>query len=352
MLLLSVLIGLAGLSWALSVYARYSDRRVLLAAGLPALFIVVDAWTWTSPSTLSTLWHVLWMATHVYVLGMVVWMTQLVKRRADLVERHARELDEARNDSVAMRRLKTAFLANMNHEIRTPLTSIIGFSSLLSSEVEPEHGNMMRVIERSGQRLLDTLDSFLDLAMLEAGRVQLAREVVDLAEEARFHAARFGPLARGKGLSLEVSTPPNPVRALVDRSCMSRIYSRMISNAIKFTEEGSVSLDVRASNGRCHVSIQDTGIGIDDEYLPYLFSEFTQASTGTGRAFEGSGLGLAVTKRLVDLLDGTIEVETKQFEGSTFVITLPAFVPGGDGAESVEPPLLSTQRNERKHVVR
>ncbi|MEX0601647.1 MAG: ATP-binding protein, partial [Rhodothermales bacterium] len=133
-------------------------------------------------------------------------------------------------------------------------------------------------------------------------------------------------MARGKGLSLEVSTPPNPVRALVDRSCMSRIYSRMISNAIKFTEEGSVSLDVRASNGRCHVSIQDTGIGIDDEYLPYLFSEFTQASTGTGRAFEGSGLGLAVTKRLVDLLDGTIEVETKQFEGSTFVITLPAFV--------------------------
>lgn len=334
MYLASVLIGSAALLWSGYLFTRESDRRLLIAAGLPALLVVFDGWAWISSIDFSGIGQVLWIGTHFYVLGMVIWISTFVRQHAEMHDRHSAELVQARYESEAMRRLKTAFLANINHEIRTPLTSIIGFSSLLSGEVAVEHRNMMRVIERSGQRLLDTLDSFLDLAMLEAGRVQLNHEMVDLSEEARFHASRFGPLARSKGLSLDVHAPPSPVTAIVDRSCLSRIFARLIANALKFTEEGSVTIDVRASNGRCRVAIVDTGIGIDEEYLPYLFNEFTQASSGTGRAFEGSGLGLAVTKRLVDLLDGSIDVETQQFEGSTFVITLPSTAPSGDGAPS------------------
>lgn len=330
----SVLIGMTTLLWAGYLFGRLSDREVLVAAGLPAFLTAVDLWLWVEPVGFSLPGHVLWISTHLYVLGMVAWIARMVRRRAELEDTHAEELSEARNESEAMRRLKSAFLANMNHEIRTPLTSIIGFASLLSAEVGAEHRNMMRVIERSGQRLLDTLDSFLDLAMLESGRVQLAMEVIDLAEEAQFHAARFGALARGKGLALEVTTPDRAVLTLADRSCMSRIFSRLISNAIKFTEEGSIHIDVQADDEACRLSVADTGIGIEEEYLPYLFDEFTQASTGTGRAFEGSGLGLAVTKRLVDLLDGSIEVDTRPYEGSTFKITLPAFTPGGDGSDT------------------
>ena len=251
--------------------------------------------------------------------------------QARIAAEHAREESEqariaaerARVEAEEMARLKTAFLANMSHEIRTPLTAIIGFAQVLGEEVSLAQRDLVIPIEQSGKRLLATLNSVLDLARLKSDGIQVHLEPVDVAEEAHDLAMLLQPMAQERGLALTVHAPVRGVVALADRSALHRVLTNLLSNAIKFTDAGRVMLSVDANHTHTRIRGRDTGRGIGAEFLPRLFEEFHQESTGTTRSHEGSGLGLAITRGLVDLMSGTIAVESVVDEGTLFTVLLP-----------------------------
>ena len=237
---------------------------------------------------------------------------------------HERALDRARIEAEDGARLKAAILANMSHEIRTPLTAVIGYAQLLAEQVGPEHLDLVLPIQNGGTRLLETLNSVLDLARLEAGRMELSRSPVDAAAEADGVAALLAGRARERGLLLIVDAPVRPVWALTDRAALCRVLTNLASNAVKFTDHGSVTLRVFREAESVRIDVIDTGRGMSEAFVPRLFEAFRQESTGESRSHEGSGLGLTITHRLVGEMGGAISVESAVGEGTTFTVRLPA----------------------------
>lgn len=261
-------------------------------------------------------------------------------------------LIEAKEKAEEMNRLKNAFLTNISHEIRTPLAAILGFSDLVATEVPQSQRQSIQQIRISGERLLNTLNSVLDLSMLEAGTLALDREVLDVPAEVRQTVQLLQPLARKKGLDLHVQLPASKVEALLDRACLDRILNNLIGNAIKFTEQGRVTVTVRTVEERLDIEVSDTGIGISEAFMPRLFEAFKQESTGLARSHEGTGLGLTITKKLVSLMEGEITVESQKDAGSRFTVAFPrsivqqeASTEGLDGGW--HPPVEHSQRHAR-----
>ncbi|HEX7072196.1 MAG TPA: PAS domain S-box protein [Rhodothermales bacterium] len=244
----------------------------------------------------------------------------------DITERkeYERNLIAAKDEAEEMNRLKTAFLANMSHEIRTPLTSIIGFAEVLSEEAAENEREFASLIRNSGRRLMETLNSVLDLAQLESEALKLDPVPIDVMEPVRDTLELFKAQAEDRGLYLEAEADqPGPVTARLDRVGLSRILINLVSNAVKFTHQGGVRIYVRTEENHVHITVKDTGVGISREFLPHLFDEFKQESSGLSRNYEGSGLGLTITKRLVELMDGAIDVESEKGKGTVFVVTFP-----------------------------
>jgi signal transduction histidine kinase/ActR/RegA family two-component response regulator len=231
------------------------------------------------------------------------------------------ELVAARDHAEEMVRLKTAFLTNMSHEIRTPLTGIIGFAQILGEEIGEEHGEFVNLIEQSGRRLLDTINSVLDLARLESNRMQVSLEPIDLVEEAKRSVKLLAPLAAKKDLWLKLDCKADEVWLELDSAGLDRIFNNLIGNAIKFTSDGGITVSVRQSADAVELSVQDTGIGMSDKFIPLLFEEFRQESSGADRSHEGSGMGLSITRKLVEIMGGTISVTSKKDVGTTFTVS-------------------------------
>jgi len=263
-----------------------------------------------------------WFSVSIYPYGegVSVYLSDITERKA-----YEAQLVEARNRAEELARLKSAFLTNMSHEIRTPLAGIIGLADTLSREVEGEHREFAHLIDQSAQRLMDTLCSILDLAQLESGNVVSHLEPVDVLREAHEVARLLTPVAQERGLTLRVQADTPDTTAMLDTSFLHRILHNLVGNALKFTEEGGVTVQVAGDQKTLWIRVIDTGIGIPAEFMPHLFEEFRQASTGLRRSHEGSGLGLAITKRLVTQLRGTIDVESHIPGGTVVTVRFPRF---------------------------
>ena len=232
-------------------------------------------------------------------------------------------LIRARDTAEEMPRMKDAFLANMSHEIRTPLTSIIGFSDVLMDETSGDLSEMARLIKVGGERLMMTLESVLDLANLESGSVVLKPRQVDLVEQVRSLLPLLAPEAESKGLYLEIEKLQEELITKIDPVAFARVFNNVLANALKFTLEGGITIRLWAAEESAVVSVVDTGIGIDSDFRPKLFDEFAQESHGLARSYEGAGLGLAIARRLVDLMQGRIDVRSRKGEGTTFTLIFP-----------------------------
>ncbi len=233
------------------------------------------------------------------------------------------ELINAKERAEELVRLKSAFLTNMSHEIRTPLTGIIGFAQILNEEIGEQHSEFVQLIENSGRRLLDTINSVLDLARLESQKMRTEKVRTDLVDEVTKTVKLIEPLAMKKNLKLVSQAHVKEAFALVDPAGLGRIITNLVGNAIKFTEEGGVRVDIAKKGGRILIRVRDTGIGIAKEFLPRLFDEFQQESSGAARSHEGSGMGLSITRKLVELMGGTITVKSKKGVGSAFIVAFP-----------------------------
>jgi len=243
-----------------------------------------------------------------------------------------RELIEAKEKAEESDRLKSAFLANMSHEIRTPMNGILGFTELLK---EPnlsgeEQKHFIKVIRKSGDRLLNTVNDLIDISRIETGLVPMVICDVDIHSELEGLISFFLPQALQKGLHLSLIQPTfsKNTRIRTDRGKLDSILSNLIRNAIKYTPSGEISVACLMEGNRFRFMIKDTGIGVPADRREAIFDRFVQADISDTRAFQGSGLGLSIAKAYVEMLGGTIGVESEEGVGSTFWFVVPETAPG------------------------
>jgi signal transduction histidine kinase len=223
---------------------------------------------------------------------------------------------------------KSEFLANMSHELRTPLTSIIGFSELLLEEAYGELNDKQRKylnnVSSSGKHLLDLINGILDLSKVEAGKMQMTYEQFNVAEVLNEINSVIAPLALKKNITLEISIDPNLHNIRADKLKFRQIMYNLASNAIKFTNEnGHVYVEGNLSEKLAKFKVKDDGIGISKEDQLKIFNPFTQIDSSNTRKYEGTGLGLSLVKKFVELHGGYVWVESELCKGSTFSFIIP-----------------------------
>lgn len=242
-----------------------------------------------------------------------------------LAEEQLRAAKEAAEEAS---RLKSAFLSMATHELRTPLTIISGYVELLAesarAHLSDDEREYVEVAQAGAKTLGALIDDLLDLARIEAGRLDLTIRPVSVEEGLERVRRMVAAQAASKGLALEVQVSPGLPLIAADMTRLLQVFINLLGNAIKFTEQGSVVARARAVGGGVEVQVSDTGIGISAAAISRIFDEFRQADSGTTRRYGGSGLGLAIAKRLVDMHGGVISVESNVGVGSTFTVWFPA----------------------------
>jgi signal transduction histidine kinase/AmiR/NasT family two-component response regulator len=219
---------------------------------------------------------------------------------------------------------KSAFLATMSHEIRTPLNGVLGMAQAMAAdELTPVQRERLDVVHRSGEALLAILNDVLDLSKIEAGKLELETIEFDLGDLAQGAYSAFTALANKKGLSFALDIASARGRYLGDPTRLRQILYNLISNALKFTDQGEIRVAARHDGGVLEVAVIDTGLGISPENLARLFQKFDQLDSSTTRRFGGTGLGLAICHELAQLMGGEITVESQVGQGSRFIVRLP-----------------------------
>ncbi len=243
------------------------------------------------------------------------------------VRERTAELAQAKERAESSDRLKSSFLATMSHELRTPLNSIIGFTGVLlkglAGPISTEQAKQLGMVRDSGQHLLALINDVLDLSKIEADALRLSKETFLLCESVQhvFEVQRVS--AESQGLELQKGDTPRPIVIRADKRRIEQILFNLLGNAIKFTRKGHVRVSCSVMDGRVHLSVEDTGIGLAPEHLAQIFLPFRQIDHGLSRLREGTGLGLSISQHLARMHGGEIRVKSALGVGSTFTLILP-----------------------------
>jgi PAS domain S-box-containing protein len=273
------------------------------------------------------------------------------RKRTEALEASGAEreamLEAERNARLLAQRsakIKDEFLATLSHELRTPLNAILGWAQLLRSRKEPEPAEFQRameVIERNARAQVRLIDDLLDLSRIMSGRFRLDVQQVALSDVVRGVLDSIEPTAQAKSVRLESVLDPRSVIVSGDPARLQQVFWNLLSNAVKFTPKGGkIQVLLQRVNSHIEFSVSDTGIGIPAGFLPHVFERFSQKDSSTHREFGGLGLGLAISKQLVDLHGGSIQAKSLgEGQGATFVVMLPLIIlgKGGDRAERIHP---------------
>lgn len=238
------------------------------------------------------------------------------------------ELFVAKEKAEAMSRLKSHFLANMSHELRTPLNGILGYSDILSEKLDdPELSSMAQGIYNSGKRLSETLNFILDFSVAEADKIEVFPQDIKFVPVIESCIEQFSENLERKNLILTTQFPDEEIYSSLDERLFKRIVYNLIDNAIKFTQTGGILVKVEKEDIEgtpwAVLQVKDTGIGIKEENFHLIYEDFRQVSEGISRNYEGTGLGLTITKKTVELMGGIISVESNIGEGATFIVKFP-----------------------------
>lgn len=255
--------------------------------------------------------------------GNLLWVDGVLE---DISIRKAAEIQliEAKEKAEEASRVKSSFLANMSHEIRTPLNGILGFTEILKEDInDKEQLHCVNVIEKSGKRLLETLDLLLNFSKLEAESVTALYKEVNIINIVNDVVNRFEVMAKSKELYIQKEILVNKLTAHIDERFLMHVLNNLLKNAIVYTKKGGITLTLDANIENIVFKVKDTGIGIVKEKQKIIFEPFRQESGGYGRNFEGTGLGLSIAKRFIEMMRGSIEVESEIGKGSTFTVTIP-----------------------------
>ncbi|WP_263792544.1 sensor histidine kinase [Salinibacter sp.] len=244
------------------------------------------------------------------------------------------EMLRAKQEAEQAARLKSTLIHNMSHELRTPITTITGYAEVIMEEAEEPHRSFALQIRESGRRLSDTLQSVLDMAQIESGTLEVTVQEVAVPSVVRDVVDRHAQAVEEKALAVDLDVPEDCTVA-TDRTLLYRILNNLVQNAVKFTDDGTVRIRAEPVEFGVRIGVRDTGVGIAPAFRPDLFEPFKQESEGVAREYDGTGLGLALTKRLVDLLGGAIEVDSAKGEGSAFTVELPSLTEAEASAPAV-----------------
>jgi len=249
---------------------------------------------------------------------------RLLDRSRSALRQARQQAQEGEFAAEAANAAKSTFLATMSHEIRTPLNGVLGMAQAMAGdELSDRQRDRLSVIHGSGEALLAILNDVLDLSKIEAGKLELERVEFELGDVARGAYSAFTALANKKGLSFALDIERARGRYLGDPTRLRQILYNLISNALKFTEQGEIRVAARRDGEMLQFSVADTGVGIAPENLAKLFAKFDQLDSSTTRRFGGTGLGLAICRELAQLMDGEITVESELGLGAKFTVRVP-----------------------------
>ena len=254
-------------------------------------------------------------------------MSEELQQRSEELQGQNVELEAQRHQVEEANRLKSEFLSNMSHELRTPLNSVMALSRVLlmqsRQKLSEDEAGYLEIIERNGKRLLSLINDILDLSKIEAGKMDVNPRYFSLAGTIEAIMESLDPVSHDKGLEMIQDIPSDLPRIESDEERVHQILQNLIGNAVKFTDEGSVTVSAHSDEDNFTVQVQDTGIGISENDVPRIFDEFRQVDGSSARKYEGTGLGLAIANKAAGILGGTITVKSIFGQGTAFTFTLP-----------------------------
>ncbi len=264
-------------------------------------------------------------AEAITIVPIMVLAVALVTSMVDRLREQGVLLERALDAALEASRIKSSFIANMTHEIRTPLNIIIGYVDLIGGHLAEQNDDSQKDclegIHRASSRLIRTIDNILDFSTIESDAFKLQKTELEVGRLLERLVGDFRVMAERKGITLTYTQDQSDARIFFDEYCLTTALINLLDNAIKFTERGEVICRLyRAPDGRLCVEIRDTGIGISREYLPHLFEQFSQEQLGNIRRYQGSGLGLALTRKYLELNGAEISVQSEKGKGTTFTI--------------------------------